>query len=442
MVRYLLLAALALTLAACSNRLPSADATVVVPAPTVPVRSATTVAPSPTPPPTLPPTATGTPAPTATSLPASTLAVLDTTLVGLCPDTPLVPLEALGLVPSVALLVRPETLESPWDDEDIGLFRVTADTVAPTRMEALRQAGYINNSWPLASPNGRWLLFRRRDTATLKDTIWVASADGQQQWPLEVSDAAVDGHWLNDTTVLLYSADTEWAEYRVTEGADYFVVNPFTGESEQLADLPPTQVEGIGGIVFQQDGRIYLLYQDGYDFRLFEHGTQTDQQVLAWLTADTAYFLDKGVQIDGTGQIVIEIQRSYGFDTSGPLSVNSLIASQTYTETMRQVHLPEAILPARGGSRLGRDHFTWISSEVKEDAFYLLDGVSGVIHEYCIPTRRLIAISPDFGFAAFTRDELPSPQPVPKIVYVLNLETGHLSQITDYEAIGWITLED
>jgi hypothetical protein len=158
------------------------------------------------------------------------LAVLNTTLVSVCPDDAKVPLEALGMANNDRLIVRPENSESVWDDANTGLFVITAHTPTPQRIEALQQEGYVNSNWALASPNGRWLLLERKTQATDKITVWISSADGQQQWPLEVSETSQRGRWLNDSAVLLYDAEAKWADLRIVEGAAYYVINPFTLE--------------------------------------------------------------------------------------------------------------------------------------------------------------------------------------------------------------------
>jgi hypothetical protein len=194
-------------------------------------------------------------------------------------------------------------------------------------------------------------------------------------------------------------------------------------------------------MIFQQAGRNYLLYQVDDDYRLFDPVAKTDQHVLEWLAAEPIDFPDKGLLVDGNGQVMIRIQRSYGFDLSDPLTIDALVRSQSYTATMRPVLLPEAIMLARAGT-LAPNRAILVSSQTTDGAFIWLDLGSGVVRQYCSKPSGFRGMSPDSRFAAFTRVDLPNPQPLPKTTFVLDLETGYMAQIDDFEFVGWAKAGD
>jgi hypothetical protein len=74
--------------------------------------------------------------------------------------------------------------------------------------------------------------------------------------------------------------------------------------------------------------------------------------------------------------------------------------------------------------------------------FQWLDHASGVIHQYCSMLSGFRSMSVDGRFAAFTRVELLNPQPAPKATFILNLTTGQMAQIDDFEFVGWAKSSD
>lgn len=404
-----------------------------VPMPSIPIVSATVtqiplaVASTPTEPELSAPTPTAWPTPSPSSTPILTLASLYPDVVTICPSAPLVPLTKLGLESDTYLLVVPEEEDFYWDKNNVGLFLVNADSSAPQRIAAFSKEGQINSRHFLISPNGQWVIFQRKAKETDKVTTWIGSFDGKQQWPLSADERLENGSWLNDNTVILFDADDKIRQ----------VLNPFTLEGEFLNGLPRMQVAGIGAKFFQYDDQTYLIYQSGDDYHLMDFSAQTDQVVLEWLRDDAADFLDKGIDILADGHIIIRVHRPYGVDISSPMSPDDLIVSQSYTQEMRSVVFPQAIMPVRVSPFSKTYPVMVLSGDTEDSRFYLFDYQRGVIRDYCFPLNGFSGISIDGKFAAFTRLHLPSADPVPKTTYILNLETGYFAQIDKYEFMGW-----
>jgi hypothetical protein len=340
--------------------------------------------------------------------------------------------------PQTRLLVLPDTVEAAWDENGTGLFVIAPDTAIPQRIDALFQDGQVNSSYYSVSPNGQWIVFNRRVTGQEIGTGWISSIDGQQQWPL--SDDLRVGHWLDDNTVVL--VETE-GEFRFDAEREFRgVINPFTMEAEPLSNLPETQVTGIGAVLFQAAGHTLMLYQAGYDYRLFDASTQTDQQVLEWLSSEAVPFLDKSIYATTSGQIVIKVVRPYGFDMSPLMDINEIITSESYTQTMQPVIVPKDVLPVHPSLESTNTlamSFYQDSEENPQSApkFYWFDYQQQIIKDYCFAPQGFASLSLDDKFVAFTRLHLPSQAPVPKSIFILNLETGHIAQIDDYQFAGW-----
>lgn len=391
------------------------------------------------------PSAIATGVSTLTPLPLSTLTSLPTPLPAtefappplypvlekLCPANPLVPLAEFGLDPRVRLLVVPDTLETRWDEKLVGVFVIAPNDPTPRRMDYLFQDGYLNSSGVSVSPNGRWLIFNRKAIGQENLVAWISSLDGQQQWPLSSPEDNLSAAWLDENSVTLWDAENKPRK----------VINPFTMEEELLTNLPETDVTELS-LLFRATGHTWLFYQAGYDYRLFNVSTQTDQQVLEWLSLENVPSFDKGLYVTTNGQIMITIVRPYGFDMSPLMRVHEVIASESYTQTMRPVFWPENILPADPkqisvltyGIPVYRD--SWQNPNPAPQ-FYWFDYPQQVIKDYCFEPLGWASISPDGKFMAATRYYLPSQQPVPKSIFILNLETGYVAQIDGYQFVGW-----
>jgi len=361
------------------------------------------------------------------------------TLVKLCPENPMVPLSELGLSPQTRLLVMPDTLETQWDENGLGVYIIVPDDPIPRKMEYLFQDGFINSSWVRVSPNGRWLILDRRAIGQETHVSWISSLDGQQQWPMNLPGDYVVGDWLDNETVVVYDAQPRDRFARQPRK----LLNPFTMEEESLDDLPETQISGIGALLFRYAGHTFMLYQAGYDYRLFDVSTHTDRQVLEWLSLEPVPFLDKSIYVTTEGQIVIKVMRPYGFDMSSWLDVDEILASKSYMQTMQAVMVPQEILPVLPSLETT---FTLDMSLHKIDLqdpqqtipwFYWFDYQRQVVKDYCFAMSGYAKLSSDNKFMAFTYYHLPSQAPAPKSIFVLNLETGYIARIDGYQFVGW-----
>lgn len=366
------------------------------------------------------------------SAPTAKLTPLHPNLVTACPSDPFISLEKLGLNPDTRLLVVPETSESYWDENNIGWFVISAELPMPQQMTTFFQEGHINSRSLRVSPSGQWVIFQRKVIGSDKAMPWAGSLDGKRQWPLTTDDRLKDGLWLDDNTVLLFGLKNSGFMNSVYETVQ--ILNPFTLEGEYVGNLPPLQVQGIGAEFFRYAGRTYLIYQSGDDYHLLDVFAQTDQIVLEWLRDDPADFLDKGISILSDGHLVIRVDRAYGLDMSSAMSPAEVVVSSSYSQTMRPIFFPEAIMPATAGL-LSQDA-RGVAIVGEAGRFYWLDQQKGFIKDYCF-SYGLSGISLDDKFAAFVHAALPHSQPVPKTTFILNLETGYISRIDGYEFIGW-----
>jgi len=403
---------LAVSIVACTNPTPGVAVTPTTLTPLPLISPAISFTPT--------PQASPTPVPSFTPVP--TLAPLYPALVTVCPSNPSVTVEKLGLEPDTLLLVVPETAEVKWD----GLFVITADAPTPQRMPALSQGG-------LLSPNGQWFIFVRTVEGTDKTIPWIGSIDGEQQWPLTADERLEGGSWLNDETVLLFGLEDIGFMNSVYKTVQ--VLNPFTLEGQFVENLPRMTNVGIGAKFLHHADRTHLIYQDGYDYRLRDVFAQTDQLVLEWLRDDPADFLDKSVSIVSDGYIVIRVDRPYGLDMSPPMSPEEVVASHSYSQTMRPIIFPSAIMPASAG--LLSENIPGVIVSGDAEWFYWFDYQQGVIKDYCFPSDGFFKASLDGKFAAFTRETLPHTLPTQKTTFILNLETGYVSRIDNYAFFGW-----
>ena len=215
----------------------------------------------------------------------------------------------------------------------------------------------------------------------------------------------------------------------------YQVLDPFAMVGQFAEKLPRLELPGIGAKFFQFEDRTYLLYQSGDDYRLRDVFARTDRVVLEWLRDAPASFLDKGVSLLADGRMLIQVRQPYGLDVSSTLTLGEVLASDSYTQTMRPIFLPQSILPVNGIR--WSEHPSGMMLTSAADRFYWLDYEQGIIRDYCYSEGRFRGTSLDGRFAAFVGETLPHTQPIPKFTVLLNLENGYASKLDGYEFLVW-----
>ena len=379
-----------------------------------------------TPSPSATPIATLTITPALSPTSAFELEPINPTLVSLCPENRLVALHQLGLNSQTRLVVLPWTVEE-WDEIGYSLISPTgSDTeqvpnLIPERM--VNRAGYyhINN-------NGQWVVYNLQEKENLHEAAWISSLDGKQQWTLSPTKEFKVGFWLDPESVILYDQEQHPLK----------IVNPFTLEEENLTNLPPIQVEGIGAIFFRESGHTYLLYQSGYEIHLLDLDQHTDHLAFRWLNSEESSYSDLNFFQVGE-KFFVTVKRDYGFDMSSELNTGEITSMVSYTRMMQPILLPEGILSAEPFelSPSGQAMMIYLKED-QQISFYRFDYESNVIDDYCYDAMDSRAsVSPDGKFIAFTRFYFPSSRPVPKSIFIINLETGYMSQINGYQFVGW-----
>jgi hypothetical protein len=375
-------------------------------------------------------TATSTVSPTPSPTIAYAKESLIPELVTICPENPYVPLDELGLDSQTRLVIKPYTVGK---QDDLGYLILSPDMEKPFIVLNIIQPGTINHGYNI-SPNGQWVLFRRLKKEENDEIPWISSLDGKQQWKLDSSGQMSGGTWLDDNSILLYDR----------EGNPRKVIDPFTKEEEILTGLPKMQVEGVGAAFFRIEDHTYLLYQSGWDVRLFDPINKTDILVFQWMKEDVAPFLDSGIFYKGNGRFLAWVDRSYGFDLSPEMTIDEIQYQNNFFQIMQQVIFKEKNLPISpsyplpaNAHALLLDQWDGKNNLGKQPRFYWFDYSTGILKDYCFEELSGSNISPDGKFVAFTKYEEPSYQPVPALITILNIETGYRTIIEDYQFIGW-----
>jgi hypothetical protein len=387
------------------------------------------------------PTQTLTPVPTSTWTPAPTPTIeqVHPELVTLCPENREVPLSELGMDPRFRLVVVPWTVETTGDE--IGYSLIDPTNPIP-RVVPLIPTGMINKSvFPYEiSADGQWVEYSLKEKDnTESETVWISSLDGEQVWPISTDSEFSYGRWVSHQGILVYGP---------TEG-DRKIINPFTMEERPIPQFPDdeTDMKELVLPLFLVDGRAYQMYPTEDEWRLYDYDSQSSRGVFQWLTFNKISYSDLHFLGHGSGTYIAYVNRDYGFDISPELDLDGIAASHEYNQIMRAVMMPEAILPAYPG-RIASTKLSMslVSYDIFVDpdyvGFYWFYYEKMLVTDYCFNssnTQGGSQLSPDDKFIAFTQEFYPVDwgSPVPKSITIINLETGYIAQIDDYEFVGW-----
>jgi hypothetical protein len=359
-------------------------------------------------------------------------------LVTLCPENREVPLSELGMDPRFRLVVVPWTVETTGDE--IGYSLIDPTDPIP-RVVPLIPTGMINKSvWPYEiSPDGHWVEYslQEKDNAERR-TVWISSLDGEQMWPISPVGENYSGGWLSPQEILLFGP----------EEGDRRIINPFTMEERPIPQFPDdeTDAKELVGFLFLVDDRAYQMYPGKYEWQLFDYDSMTSHSIFQWLTFKKYSYLDIHFKKYRSGKYIAFVLRDYGFDISSVLDFDEIAASYEYNQIMHAIMMPEAILPAYPGriasTKLSMSLVSFdIFVDIDYVGFYWFNYEKMLVTDYCFNSSNTGGnqLSPDDNFIAFKHKFFPVtyPSPVPKSITILNLETGYIAQIDDYEFIGW-----
>jgi hypothetical protein len=359
-------------------------------------------------------------------------------LVTLCPENREVPLSELGIDPRFRLVVVPWTVQTTGDE--IGYTLIDPTDPIP-RVAPLIPPGMINKSvWPYEiSPDGHWVEYslQEKDNAERR-TVWISSLDGDQMWPITPVGEYFGGGWVGPQEILLYGPEED----------DRKIINPFTMEERTIPPFPDdeTDTKELVTSLFLVDDHAYQMYPAKYEWQLFDYDSMTSHSIFQWLQFNKISYNDIHFLGYGSETYIAYVFRDYGFDISPELDIDEIAASHEYNQIMRAIMMPDAILPTYP-SRIASTKqamllvsFDMFSDIDLQTRIYWFDIENMVVTDYCFSldySQR--NLSPDDRFIAFTQEFYPVtyPSPVPKSITILNLDTGYISKIDDYEFIGW-----
>ena len=393
------------------------------------------------------PTRTATPNPTRSSS-APTLEVLEPEAARSCPVQQEVPLEQLDMDPRFRLLLRRTGNAQSWEPMIVSSAEPTPRSIPNTG---------TREGWPLSgfapSPGGGWLELDYADPTGGQRSSWLSSFDGVDQWKVITLDmgsfpvAISDEEWV---VVGIPEQDRLEGNLNWTELVPLASIDPLTGDTTQLADLPD---EAIFDFYFAREGGSYAVYHTfsdpAYRFYLFSYSEGRSIPAFQWLVGLQGWHSGiPRVYARANGLFATSVYRTYGLDLAADLRFDDILEQVPYSRTMRAIALP-------GGdsaeiTTLTFDNSTSTSMVLvrygrlssEPELLFVLDYEAMSLTEYCLDfaLSDSISMSPDGRLLATTIGRFSGEDDLsfePTAALVLDTVSGHYSRIEGYSSIGW-----
>lgn len=405
------------------------------------------------------PSVTSTPAPplqpnTPITIPSATpnidtpsaINVLNPKIEKLCPSNPEVSLEELELPNEFILLAVDDEevlggdLGSPLHSE---ILSFSSTKSQPDKIEKIRS--FENTSAIInirASPSGKLLAIFRWDANSNRETLWISTLDGQNQWIIADISPKQRVTWVNDSEILVVGVlnEDEYEGHIPEEDMrPLFSVNPLTSEARSLEPLPEGGIY-VYGSYHSRGGKPYsIFYKNDNQTRmyfLYEYAEERSTQVFRWINAVDSTV---GVGVRSNGLYYVVQRVGNGVDFAVDLSTEQISENKIYNDIMKRLSVDDLVLSTMFNWTTGNLPILTSSPDPLDEEptpMYLFDHKANILKDYCIDLGSVSAVfSPDEQFVAFTIYEgIDTPG---YHVVLLNLKTGYYAIIRNTKAIGF-----
>lgn len=377
-------------------------------------------------------------------------------IINLCPVERVVPLADLGLNAQTRLLMLPADVDLHRPIKT-GLWSLSPFEVIPQYISSIipEEDEMVNDDFQI-SPDYQWISFLRWKEGDADRALWISSLDGMQQWEVVKIRANSYAQWVSDKEMVIVGITDEERFENIEGRIPFYVyvpllsINPFTLEAHPLTTLPEERTDRFLIDYFRNMDSSYELYSIGAGpvdkFVLYRYSDDTSQSVFKWLTGkDWVNAITMQIWLLADNTFTVTVTRPYGMDLASGLDLQAITLQQGYDEVMRKIVLPDKMMPFFVLARFPNNAPFLLLEQTTVDyyppiGFYVLDYQNMIIRDYCFdPSFRgdIIDISPDGHFLATTFYENPLTESGDKWIVVLNLDTGYISYIPDYQFIGW-----
>jgi hypothetical protein len=404
--------------------------------------------------------------PTEKTTPTPPAEIINPTIVTVCPKNREVPLENIGFDPHLQLLLIPPENDPHLPSKD-GIWKVSDSNLEPqlipntTPTNGRGIYGYETNS------NGNWLTYYQSETDSYTNTLHITSLDGKNYWDVIALDSSSFFQWINDKEgVIIGIPNTVERSGSYSEKIMPLLrINPFTLTIDQLPLLPENSIYLTYFIDKNEPHSIYYKKgnpsADGFpifaDFKLFSYNSNSQQPVFTWLTnnqqVNKSNLMVYSWYINTNIQFGTVVGKDYGIDMSMNLNPELIKANTSYTATMDSIKIPgnfdsTIAYPLIPENSIGIERFNFHSNFNQLSHSYVLNYGNMILKDYCINRENDLTtedVSPDGKFIAYTffdQTSSGSYSTSAKEVIILNLETGNISRIPNWRAIGWGYIPD
>jgi hypothetical protein len=383
-------------------------------------------------------------------------------IVDLCPvpANRVVALNELGLAPETLLVLLPSDVD-PHQLGSTGIWILSPLDSAPQYVPILDPEDGVANYAYEVSPDHRWVSFLRHKEGEMNQTLWISSLDGKQQWKVTQIGKWSGAAWVSEKEmVVIGMADEKLGEY---EGilpsfalVPLFSILPFTLDKQDFLPIPEPET----GILDREFYHYVRLGKEAYgifvinwgeDFILQDLSNGSSRPIFQWLAGkDWVDSTTTRLWLLSDGTFTVTVTRPYGVDLASGLDFQTITLQQDYDKVMRRIILPGQMMPVSVVAGFPNTHFLLLEQTITIEgyyppidsfhALYLFDYQNMSIRNYCFNSSLrgdIIDISPDGHFLATTFYENPHTDSGDKWVVVLNLDTGYISYIPDFQFIGW-----
>lgn len=367
----------------------------------------------------------------------------------ICPTSRIKSFDNLG-VPIGVQLAMVGVNENSRTDYESAYSLLSPDSPEPKIIQGITAPIGLENRAYSISPDGYWIKFSRVEKTNFEtEQIIISSLNGANKtFVTHLKNPNQVITWLSNGNKLVVWGDPNAKSgdpYDWLDAVPLAIINPDTLESESPESFPLNK-ERYPGMkeVFEDDLSLYILYSYGGmpfdEFVLYSYATKSKTQVFQWLTGiDTLFFDNTSFFLqDNTFSVLIE--KPYGLDIAIGLTLEDIKRVATYDQIMEKLVLPDEALPLKFPIwNLEKNSILFFNGEKLGDSvshkLFSLDVKRKLIYDYCFKMPEdfnRIHLSPDGNFVAFS-----SPTERSSRITIVNLETGYLSVLENYDVIGW-----
>jgi hypothetical protein len=364
-----------------------------------------------------------------------------------CPENREVPLGELGLPTDLTLLLIPPDARRSGPITS-GIMAISNSNPIPSLIQStIPREGWENHSY-LVSPSGHWIRYYSSQADGPGSEIWIGSVGGEQAWVIS-ENANNWTIWVTDQEIVFTGMpDSSIDDYSSYAALPLFSINPFTMEIRELQQLP----QGTNFLTYFTDNDVpYAIYYESLtseNLFIYNYNDNTSWSIFQWLVGEADRHNSSirwSYTTEGEVEFHVVVHRQYGLDMAVGLSLDEIHEQVEYDDVMSRIMFPDNYPDTFTVGWNGETPIIIVRGYRYDPEIYgeqyVFDYEEMILWDYCIEEESwmMMDVSPDGNFIAYTFYNLDQNGHAAdaREVVILNLESGYITRIPDFQAIGW-----